>query len=195
MAWGDDKEAVRAYHRQWYAENKEKKYKATKKWRTSHPEAHAAIQRRHYVKKMYGLTVHEYMSLLTAQGGVCGHCKSAPLEHRPLSIDHDHKTGAVRGLLCDGCNTLVSYFERLEQNPTLVCSIREYLKGETVAKAMASPASNFGKRMAAARAAKRGGSPVKGKAAKKGQAVKKGKGKGGKMPPEVIAMFQKKGGK
>ena len=41
--------------------------------------------------------------LLAEQGGVCAICGNPPKTRR-LSIDHDHKTGATRGLLCFRCN-------------------------------------------------------------------------------------------
>jgi len=45
----------------------------------------------------------EYDALLAFQGGVCGICQNPPKRIR-LSVDHDHKTGEIRGLLCAWCN-------------------------------------------------------------------------------------------
>ena len=42
--------------------------------------------------------------MLEHQGGVCAICKRPPRGKLPLNVDHDHKTGAVRGLLCWTCN-------------------------------------------------------------------------------------------
>jgi hypothetical protein len=50
-----------------------------------------------------GFTAEDYDRLLAAQGGGCAICK-APPKTRRLHVDHDHKTGAVRGLLCHRCN-------------------------------------------------------------------------------------------
>jgi hypothetical protein len=59
------------------------------------------------VEATYGITGEEYAALLRAQGGVCFICHRKPGKKR-LAVDHDHKTGAVRGLLCanneNGCN-------------------------------------------------------------------------------------------
>jgi hypothetical protein len=44
-----------------------------------------------------------YDRLLGEQGGVCAICGNPPKTRR-LHIDHDHKTGKVRGLLCHRCN-------------------------------------------------------------------------------------------
>lgn len=72
------------------------------------------------------LTVTEYDSLLKKQNGVCAICGKPPKKTR-LAVDHDHKTGRVRGLLCFFCNfrivrrwkldllrKVVAYLERTE---------------------------------------------------------------------------------
>lgn len=51
----------------------------------------------------YGLGPGEYLVLLEAQNGVCAICQRRQ-RYQSLSIDHDHKTGRVRGLLCKRCN-------------------------------------------------------------------------------------------
>lgn len=55
------------------------------------------------VAKTYGLTAEQYDMLLAAQGGRCAICRAKPKSKR-LAVDHDHRTGAVRGLLCSRCN-------------------------------------------------------------------------------------------
>jgi Recombination endonuclease VII len=57
--------------------------------------------------KRYGLTIEEYDRLLTAQDGVCAICKCINENGRDLSVDHDHTTGIVRGLLCQKCNSAI----------------------------------------------------------------------------------------
>ncbi len=51
----------------------------------------------------YGITLEEYTRLLEAQNGHCAMCLAIPTE-RSLAVDHDHITGAIRGLLCLTCN-------------------------------------------------------------------------------------------
>jgi hypothetical protein len=55
------------------------------------------------IGKTYGLTGDGYAQLLAAQGGKCAICRARPKSKR-LAVDHDHKSGAVRGLLCSRCN-------------------------------------------------------------------------------------------
>ena len=56
--------------------------------------------------RKYGLSYHQYNKLLAHQGGVCAICRRPPKTMR-LAVDHDHKTGQVRGLLCFFCNKKV----------------------------------------------------------------------------------------
>lgn len=53
--------------------------------------------------KLYGFTLADYDAMLAAQGGGCAVCE-APPGARALHVDHDHRTGEVRGLLCNNCN-------------------------------------------------------------------------------------------
>lgn len=55
------------------------------------------------LKRDYNLDIEEYDVLLNQQGGVCAICLT-PEVGRALAVDHDHRTGNVRGLLCFKCN-------------------------------------------------------------------------------------------
>jgi hypothetical protein len=57
----------------------------------------------------YGITLEEFEKILAEQGGVCAVCGETESDVqygrlRPLSVDHDHVTGKIRGLLCNSCN-------------------------------------------------------------------------------------------
>jgi hypothetical protein len=54
----------------------------------------------------YGLTRSEYSDLLDGQDGGCAVCHKTPdPDKRAMPVDHCHKTGKVRGILCHNCNT------------------------------------------------------------------------------------------
>lgn len=61
-------------------------------------KTHAAM-----TERVYGLNADQYEALLDLQGGGCAVCGGKPKSKR-LAVDHDHKTGAVRGLLCSRHN-------------------------------------------------------------------------------------------
>jgi hypothetical protein len=73
---------------------------------------------------VYGLTGEKYWELYEFQGGVCAICKRAKGIRRRLAVDHDHKTGAVRGLLCGTCNKILGH---LRDDPDLAAGIAAYL--------------------------------------------------------------------
>lgn len=54
--------------------------------------------------KKYGLSLEQYEEMLKRQRGVCAVCGHVCATGKILSVDHDHDTGRVRGLLCNSCN-------------------------------------------------------------------------------------------
>lgn len=61
------------------------------------------------MKRIYGITIDEYDKMFEEQNGVCAICSTFEVENTRgrLCIDHDHRDGRVRGLLCIGCNTAI----------------------------------------------------------------------------------------
>lgn len=66
--------------------------------------------RRHNLSSKYGLTEDTYFEMLVAQGGGCKICSATEGndKHKNLFVDHCHKFGVVRGLLCGRCNAAIS---------------------------------------------------------------------------------------
>jgi Pyruvate/2-oxoacid:ferredoxin oxidoreductase delta subunit len=58
---------------------------------------------RYQLQRRYGITIEDRDRMLADQGGVCAVCADRPA----VVVDHDHATGAVRGLLCKGCNVAI----------------------------------------------------------------------------------------
>jgi hypothetical protein len=59
--------------------------------------------------RKYGVTLADYDAMLAAQGGKCAVCLTTPDTQRygVFHVDHCHTSGAVRGLLCRGCNNVL----------------------------------------------------------------------------------------
>lgn len=72
-------------------------------------KASKAGTRERRVQKIYGLKPGQYGEIYLYQGGACAICRRATGATRALSVDHDHKTGFVRGLLCRPCNDLLGH--------------------------------------------------------------------------------------
>ena len=77
----------------------------------------------------YGITVDQYQKMFNNQKGNCGICsKNQKVLTRRLAVDHNHGTGHIRGLLCDGCNPGIGYFK---DSIKLLQNAIEYLKRTT----------------------------------------------------------------
>lgn len=107
------------------------KNKATMTWRELNPEKYNTAARgynkKHYPKlrlNRYGISLEHYNNMIESQNNKCYICDSAPKGTRPLVIDHNHTTGAVRGLLCYGCNRALHVLE----TPELMIKAVAYLK-------------------------------------------------------------------
>jgi hypothetical protein len=57
-----------------------------------------------YRRYLYALTIEEFQSMVDAQQDTCLICRRVPEPDETLTVDHDHATGAIRGLLCGPCN-------------------------------------------------------------------------------------------
>jgi hypothetical protein len=113
-----------ACNQRWRANNKEKSREASDNWRQNNkarhnetrakwrarikaenPELVTQQNRKWALKKVFGMTVEEFEMLLAEQNGGCAICGGPPVAGKKnLSVDHDHETGANRGLLCGLCN-------------------------------------------------------------------------------------------
>jgi len=85
-----------------------------------------------HLQRAYGLSEEEYNRLYMMQSGVCAICGKPETSVNKktgqvynLSVDHNHQTGAVRGLLCYSCNLSLGHFK--DDISKLLAAI-EYLK-------------------------------------------------------------------
>jgi hypothetical protein len=65
-------------------------------------------------KRLYGLTIEDFERLVEEQNHCCSICKQFLKSSKELHVDHDHQTGAVRGLLCKHCNQGLGHFRDSE---------------------------------------------------------------------------------
>ena len=90
-------------------------------WANNHKDRVKVYQRRYSLKRKYGIALEEYEKRLAAQGGVCAICKTDKRSRdirtnngRMFPIDHNHKTGKVRGILCSKCNVAMERMDSIE---------------------------------------------------------------------------------
>lgn len=87
-----------------------RRQKAYKKYT---PEKQKVYKRRHYsyeksrdysLRSRYGMTLIQFNAMFEAQGRKCALCRSDKSDGKNFVVDHSHKTGKVRGILCSYCN-------------------------------------------------------------------------------------------
>lgn len=109
------RDELNAYHRDYY----HNKIKTDPKKYTAKLE-YSSVARR---KKKYGITREGYKALLAEQEGRCYICHTSV--GNELRVDHDHKTGKVRKLLCSNCNSAIGL---MQEDGTRLHAAADYLE-------------------------------------------------------------------
>jgi len=126
------REAILSQQKERYAEFREDILKKNKEWRDKNPDKLALYHRKKHLGTMYGITIEQFESMWGVQKGKCANYRCDEVlsrENGGHAIDHSHKTGKVRAILCRSCNValglmkddmtkisgLISYIERYGQ--------------------------------------------------------------------------------
>lgn len=120
----DCKDCVALYSRTYRDINSDTIKTKKKLYHKEKPE----ITRRSYLKRTYGISLETYNEMLLAQNNKCGICKSSYIgnkQHKHFHVDHCHKTGKIRGLLCGQCNSAIGQFK---DNITILENAIKYIK-------------------------------------------------------------------
>ena len=97
--------------------NRKRVNERTRQWSAAHPERRLASRRRY----RYKIEPEEVQARLNAQDGLCKVCLKVPA----TDIDHDHKTGKVRSILCGSCNRALGLFQ---EDPEIIRRAATYLE-------------------------------------------------------------------
>ena len=89
-------------------------------------QANPERTRNNDLKRNYGITLKEHQEMYEEQNGVCAVCeKPGDGKWKKLCVDHDHKTGKVRQLLCRNCNMILG---QVDDNINHMEKLTAYLK-------------------------------------------------------------------
>ena len=107
------------YRKNWYERNIERERGKSKKWHKHHKPGSIAKHNKtnYHLMETFGITLGQYDKLFENQNGVCAICgkpekaKSKYGFVRRLAVDHNHKTGKIRSLLCGTCNQDLGVYE------------------------------------------------------------------------------------
>ena len=85
--------------------DKKKYYKENKEALQEYAKRNKDVERNRRLLNEFGITLDDYYRIINDQGGGCAMCGITEEEYgRSLSVDHNHVTGEVRGVLCNNCN-------------------------------------------------------------------------------------------
>lgn len=117
---------VKQKSKQWREQNRERYRISKSTYKQRLPEAHRMWNRSRHLRKKYGLTEAAYNRMLAAQNGLCAICAAPPNgKTLKLYVDHDASTAAIRGLLCQKCNSAIGF---LSHNPAIIRRAADYVE-------------------------------------------------------------------
>ena len=102
---------IKAYVNAWRRENREH----VRAWQKQYNAGRKRENRNTHLRRTFGITLEDYDVMLATQGGGFAICGRAAPEGSSLHVDHDHETGAVRGLLCFTCNGALGMLSENDQ--------------------------------------------------------------------------------
>lgn len=122
----DQKKRANAANKRWSEKNRDKKALYRRKHYMEHRKKYLHIERERAYRKLYGIGLADYDRMLLEQNGKCVICDAerGGRKGQFFSVDHDHDTGEIRGLLCTRCNWCLGWYERR------LAKIVSYLKGD-----------------------------------------------------------------
>ena len=108
-----EKETIRK--QRYYKNNAESIKEKIAKRNKANPEKRKLIVKKSWIKCTYGIVYEDYLSMHHEQEYRCKICKRHADEFKKgLVVDHNHKTGKVRALLCTNCNSQLHVLENKE---------------------------------------------------------------------------------
>ena len=109
------KELDRVRKQQYYQKNKERIKEVVRSYVKNNPEKRKIQVKKSAIKIRYGIVYEDYLSMHHEQEYKCKLCERHASEFKKgLVVDHDHKTGKVRALLCVTCNSQLHVLENKE---------------------------------------------------------------------------------
>ena len=98
---------TKEYYKEYYRVNSAKKKASNKEWARANPNK----TRGYHLRRQYGITSDAVENIRIDQSNCCKICRETfSVKPKSMHIDHDHKTGKIRGLLCSSCNRGLGFF-------------------------------------------------------------------------------------
>ncbi len=109
----------------WHLKHKERDTLYLKSYREKNPQD-SSQKYFSTILRVHKITREQYEKMVSDCKNCCMLCNRPPHKGKRLHLDHDHKTGKVRGLLCTRCNW---YLHTVEKDPEILERIKTYING------------------------------------------------------------------
>ncbi len=121
------KTCTKAKRTKQYSQNREALQEAQRTIRAKNPLKWKRYQRNLDLLRFYGITEEKFQEMSATQGHCCALCRrhKDQIGGKGLVVDHNHKTGAIRALLCTRCNSGIGTFN---EDPELLLKVSEYVR-------------------------------------------------------------------
>jgi hypothetical protein len=125
-------QTVAEKNRKHVRENRQSRKDRNREWREKQKAADPLFYRREELKRNYGISLDQYERLREKQDGLCAICGNF---EEKLNVDHEHVSGAIRGLLCSTCNVGLGM---MSDDIERLYSAIDYLECHAIERRMAS---------------------------------------------------------
>jgi len=121
----DQRKKRTEYMRLWREKNRDKHNLQAKESHHRNKHKHIDRVRSYSLLIKYGITLENKLEMIRSQNFKCKICDKEFKNNRTTHIDHNHKTGEIRGILCHICNTKLGWYELYKNQ------INQYLNEES----------------------------------------------------------------
>lgn len=126
--WRDNnKEKMSEWYKQYRGKNRDAVRDRQKKWNNKNIIRRKLTNLNGHYKRTYGLSYEEVINLISLQNGLCKICGDKLDANKQTCVDHNHKTGKVRGILCRKCNVGIGAFQ---ENKSIMLKASHYIESD-----------------------------------------------------------------
>ena len=112
------------YHKRYQKENKTRLKQQRQQYYQDNIKYYKTVNKKNRLLREYGISLNKYHNMLQQQDCRCAICNK---RNKQLVIDHNHKTGKIKGLLCNKCNSGIGF---LQDSVHIINKARIYLQND-----------------------------------------------------------------
>lgn len=119
---------MKKYKKEYRKNNKDQIKQYNKEYKKEYYQLNKNKIKQHQLKRKYNISLEHYNQMLIEQNHKCKICNIDEVKlTKKLAVDHDHKTGFIRGLLCHSCNVAIGL---LQESAEIIEKAAKYINGD-----------------------------------------------------------------